>query len=432
MERDALRRLLSGSTWLLFDRIFRLAIGFAVGVLVARHFGPEQFGQLSYVVATASIFGSLSSVGLDDIVPRDFSAVGSARVSMADMQKTAFMLRFAGGACAYILLVGVVYWVSGWSPLLVITLIIGLYFPLQAADVFEARLRVESGYAAIAKSRSFANLVSSALKLVVVWLSLPLTFLAAAMTFEYAAVAGAFRRAVRSKGLVNNDACFNWPYAQSLLHRSWKVMLAGLIIMMQARIEYFMLEHFVDWNAVGQYSAGIKIFELFDVVCIILASVLLPEIAKRHQSLPSGVFEKAYAAGVLVYASLIPCMLVAIWLFPYLYGEKYAAAVTVLPFLLLRPFFGMVNSIRNMMLVVEGKYSYSILSALFGSICALASGILLIPAFGLLGAALNSVAGLFFYTVLSDSLFFRKSANALFGSYKQFGYVVHKIRSALY
>ncbi len=431
MEHGVVRRLLKGSSWLLFDRVFRLAIGFAVGVLVARHFGPEEFGRLSYVVATASIFGSLSSLGIDDIVARDFTAAANKDVSLADMQKTALLLRVLGGFSAYILLLLIVFWVAGWSPLMTIAIVFGLYFPLQAADVFEARLRVESSYVSIATSRSLANLFSATLKVLVVWLNLPLAILAGAMTFEYVAVAERFWCAIRKGRLLDTGARFKWSYAKSLLHRSWKIMLAGLIIMLQARIEYFMVEQFIDWNAVGQYSAAVKIFELFDVVCIILAMVLLPEIVKKEVVASTVLLEKAYAAGLLVYVFLVPCMLGAIVLFPYVYGAKYEAAVAILPFLVLRPFFGMVNSIRNMMLVIDGSYGYSVVSALFGSLCALASGFFLVPAFGLAGAALNSVVGLFCYTVLADTIFYRKSAVALLGSYKQIGYVLHKIRGAI-
>lgn len=429
MEQGLVRKLLKGSSWLLFDRVFRIAVGFAVGVLVARHFGPEEFGQLSYVVATASVFGSLSSMGLDDIVPRDFAANTGNHPSLPDMQKTAFVLRVLGGVGAYILLLGVVYSVSGWSSLLVIATVFGLYFPLQAADVFEARLRVESRYASIAKTRSLANLASAVLKVLVVWLSLPLSFLAAAMTFEYAAAARSFHRAIVRGGFAAGGH-FNGGYAKALLQRSWKVIFAGLIIMLQARVEYFMIEYFVGWNAVGQYAAAIKIFELFDVACIILATILLPEIARRDAPAGPALFEKAYAAGIMVYIFLLPCMLAAILLFPYVYGAKYEAAILVLPFLLLRPFFGMVNSIRNMMLVVDGRYGYAITSAIFGGLCSIAFGLALIPKFGLIGAAINTIVGLFSYTVLADLIFYRKSALALFLSYKRVGYIFYKIKGA--
>ena len=65
------KRIIQSSFFLLADRGFRLVISFVLGVLIARFYGPEEFGQLNYVLATASVFGSLSSLGLDDIVPRD-------------------------------------------------------------------------------------------------------------------------------------------------------------------------------------------------------------------------------------------------------------------------------------------------------------------------------------------------------------------------
>lgn len=69
------RKLIQSSFFLLADRGFRLTISFVLGIFIARFYGPAEFGQLNYVLATASLFGSLSSLGLDDIVPRDMAAL---------------------------------------------------------------------------------------------------------------------------------------------------------------------------------------------------------------------------------------------------------------------------------------------------------------------------------------------------------------------
>ena len=64
-----LPRLVRSSAWLFMDRFFRIGVGFLVGAIIARHYGPAAYGQLAYVVATASLLGSLANVGLDEIAP---------------------------------------------------------------------------------------------------------------------------------------------------------------------------------------------------------------------------------------------------------------------------------------------------------------------------------------------------------------------------
>ena len=46
-----LRRYFANTSWLIAEKIFRLAVGLFVGVWVARFLGPEQFGTLSYALS---------------------------------------------------------------------------------------------------------------------------------------------------------------------------------------------------------------------------------------------------------------------------------------------------------------------------------------------------------------------------------------------
>ncbi len=79
------KRIIQSSFFLLADRGFRLVISFVLGVLIARFYGPEEFGQLNYVLAAASVFGSLSSLGLDGLVPREMAALTPEGLSRDDI-----------------------------------------------------------------------------------------------------------------------------------------------------------------------------------------------------------------------------------------------------------------------------------------------------------------------------------------------------------
>ncbi len=57
--------------WLTFDRAFRLAVGLAVSVYLARYLGPEDFGTLNFALAIIAMSAPLVSLGLRQIVVRD-------------------------------------------------------------------------------------------------------------------------------------------------------------------------------------------------------------------------------------------------------------------------------------------------------------------------------------------------------------------------
>jgi O-antigen/teichoic acid export membrane protein len=219
---------------------------------------------------------------------------------------------------------------------------------------------------------------------------------------------------------------FRFDYAKSLLKRSWKIMLAGLLIMCQARVEYFLVEKFLGWQDLGQYSAALKIFEIIDVACIVLVTVLMPKLALVVNEQNVQIYRRrAYLAGLLVYLMLVPAMIILIILFPYAYGDQYAQAAMILPWLFLRPFFGMLNSIRTMFIVLDSNYWSSALSALLGLGASLIVGYQLIPSYGLQGAVATTLIGLFCLTVVADILFNRKNFIAVLSCFYEFQYFMH-------
>ncbi|MBU3563610.1 oligosaccharide flippase family protein [Polynucleobacter sp. Tro8-14-1] len=425
------RTLLSASSALLIDRIFRAGIGLLAGIAIARHYGPAEFGQLSYVLLAASLFGGLATLGLDEMGPRDMAAMPHSHLSREDMLKTILRMRSIGGLLAYVLLVLFVYLELGVGVTLWIALILGLYLPLQSADAFEYRFRVEGKFLLIALTRSFSALCSSTIKILSVFLGWPIYMIAAAMTGEYASNGFIFSRINRAQFGIGAE--FNLPYAKLLLSRSWKIMLAGVMIALQVRIEYYLIEKMMSWSDVGQYSAALKIFEILDVVPIIFSLILMPQLASSLHGAPEEKlkqsFQGSYLSGLLIYLALIPVMLIIIWAFPLAFGEQYLAAQALLPLLMIRPLFGMFNAIRGVYVILEHRYFFPLLSASIGLLLSFSAAYLLIPAYGLYGAVIANLLGLLGSTILADLLFYRKSTIALITCFQQSHSLIEKLRS---
>ena len=51
-----LQKTIGNTGWLLFDRIFRIVLGLTIGAWIARYLGPEQFGELAYVLSFIAFF----------------------------------------------------------------------------------------------------------------------------------------------------------------------------------------------------------------------------------------------------------------------------------------------------------------------------------------------------------------------------------------
>ena len=71
LTSQGFRKYFANTSWLLGERVLRMAISLFVGIYVARYLGPERFGLLSYANSFVGIFLALATLGLDDVVVRE-------------------------------------------------------------------------------------------------------------------------------------------------------------------------------------------------------------------------------------------------------------------------------------------------------------------------------------------------------------------------
>ena len=400
-----LHRLVRSSAWLFMDRFFRIGVGFLVGVIIARHYGPAAYGQLAYVVATASLLGSLANVGLDEIAPRDLAAQDLG-VASPDVQKTGIILRLCAETIAYTLLLAFMAATQGFTTVFWLSAIYGGYFLLQSTDVLEYRLRVDGEYGPIAKLRSSASLLSAGAKLAAVYYDLPLTWIAVAMLVEYALGTVWYARLAHRRNWWS-DARFNLGYAKNVLSRSGFLILTGFLAALQVRIDSLMIEHFLGWEPLGQYSAALKIMELFDTGAIVLSIVLVPEFARKTGAQLPMLARRAYLTGLVIYLLSIPVMFLVWQLFPLVYGPSYTEGQAIMPYLFIRPLFILMGFLRTGLAVAEGRYAALPLYALCGCILSALLGWIWIPLYGLTGAAIASMASLLISNLAVDLLLYR-------------------------
>ena len=171
--QNSVERIAKTSTWLFLDRTIRLALGFVVSILVARHYGPSEWGALSYVMASAILFGSFASAGSENLIVRDLTKCDSEQ-GRADIQKTAMVLRLGFGSLAYVALLIIVLATQGFGPPFLLAMIYGLIFIFQVSEIWEYRLRIEHHLSLVAKTHVWSSLLSSALKIISVLSGLPL------------------------------------------------------------------------------------------------------------------------------------------------------------------------------------------------------------------------------------------------------------------
>ena len=63
---------INNASWLISGKIMQILLSLIVGMLTARYLGPENYGLIGYGVAFSSFFISLCTLGINNIIVKEF------------------------------------------------------------------------------------------------------------------------------------------------------------------------------------------------------------------------------------------------------------------------------------------------------------------------------------------------------------------------
>lgn len=393
-----LRRVLANTAWLSGHQVIRLAVGLVVGILVARHLGPEQFGQYSFALALVAIASSISSLAADSVVTREI--VTDPRVNDVILGSQ-FALKALGSllAVAAVLTVSWLHRESSETAIVTIAAISLLFSPFEGiATWFQAEQRPKPSVL----SKTVAFLVASCIRVVLVLGGASVVAFATVFSLEAAlsAVALAFTYHKYGKQL------WNWKvsrlYVGKLFHDSWPLLFAGISSMLYMRLDVVMLNEMHSAHETGIYGAATRISEAWNFVPMALMVALQPVLLRTKrddQALFIKRMEILYvltawsSIGVAIIMSMASGSVVNL-----LFGQEYHESGLVLALHIwsgVAVFLGVASS---QYLLAENLLKISMFRTMLGLAVNIVLNLTLIPTYGAQGAAAATVVSYFVAT----------------------------------
>jgi len=405
-HRPNLLKIVDNIGWLFFDKILRMGVGLILGVWIARYLGPEQFGLLSFATAFVGLFGAIAGLGLQGIVVRDIVRDPSSK---EETLGTAAMLQFVGGLIAYGLILGTIFWLRPDDTLAkVLVAILGSMMLFKASEVvvywFESQ--VLSKYTVWVQNSSF--LVFAAIKVGLLLNDAPLIAFASAMMAEALMVALLLGVMLGLRGPRLHHLRITLGRAKSLLKDSWPLLLSGIAIVIYMKIDQIMLGQMVGDEAVGIYSAAVRISEVWYFIPMMIVASVFPailEAKKRSEELYCQRLQRLY--DLMVWLSIgvaLPMTFLSTPIVVLLFGEAYAASGTVLAIHIWAAVFVFLGVASSKWFLAENRQILSLQRTMLGALVNVILNILLIPAYGPVGAAIATVAAQFSVGVIFDAL----------------------------
>lgn len=393
MENPFAAKFLSNTGWLVFDKIFHMALSLWVTREMARYLGVENYGILNYGLAFVEIFTIVCKLGIDGILVNE---IIRKKDQAGELLGTTTVLRLLSSLLSLVI-TGIFVWIlnPGKMLILAVTLIQSVSLLFVAFDTldFYFQSRLQSKYTAIARSISYP--LVCLLRLVFIYAKRNVTWFGWATVLDALTIAIVLFYFYRKENYPKLS--FSWETAKYLLKHSYHFILVNLLVTIYTQMDKLMVGGLGNQWEVGIYTSGMTIANLWIFVPNAIIDSGRPLIMSRK----AAGDEKGYRnrLGLLcigiIWISILAGIFFSIagkfviWI---IYGEEYMASAPVLLLLIWSRLFSLVGLVRSMWMLCERYEKYIKYFIGLGALINLILNTLLIPQYGAVGAAVATLA----------------------------------------
>jgi O-antigen/teichoic acid export membrane protein len=399
-------RYVENFTWLMADRIVRLVGGLLIGIAVARHLGPGRLGILNYALSLVGLFTSLAYLGLDGVVTRRLVEEPS---KCGTLLGTAFVLRLAASSVLVTVIILATHLSPGEPVQHAVTSVVSLMLVFGSLQVVNLYLvaNVLSKFFALVSVVQFVALCG--VKIVLIVTEAPLVFFAMTWAAEPALILLGLLTVSARLRISPATWRFDWRVGRELLSDGWPIIFAGVCSAVYARIDQVMIRWFMTSESVGLYAVAVRIAEMVFFVPGILCGTVFPAIVKARavdRALYRERLQKLYALMIwLALGFSVPVALLSPWIVRALFGAEFTGAGPALAIQVWGSVFVFVGVVFDKYLLAENQQRKALVKTVLGAVSNVGLNCVLIPLWGIRGAALATCISYAVYGYFSMLVF---------------------------
>ncbi|MDA3787560.1 MAG: flippase [Desulfobacula sp.] len=394
IHSSGFKRYFANTSWLMGHRVLSMVVALFVGVYVARYLGPEQFGLLSYAGSFVGLFTALATLGLDSIMVRELVKTPERR---DELLGTAFWLKAGGAILMWAGIAAAIPFTNNDTQTNILIVIIAFAVIFQAFNVIDFNYQAEVKSKYVVYSQLVQLVISSIIKLVLILISAPLLWFACVFLFDAVVHAvGLTAMYLKNTGKVWYWK-WRWQTAKVLLKDSWPLILSGIAISIYLKIDQVMIKEMLDAKQVGLYAAAVRLSEAWYFVPMAITSSVYPAIInakKQSEELYYQRLQKLYDLMVwLAVAIALPTTFLAPWVIKVLYGEAFLPAAGVLSIHIWAGVVVFLGVASGKWFLTENYIKKNLYRTSLGVVINIVSNLMLIPLYGIYGAAIATLLG---------------------------------------
>lgn len=384
-------RLLSGTALQVAGRVFGAACTFALLALLARELPPAEFGRYTFYIGVFAVLDALADFGTGQAAVR---LTAGDRRSLGPVLARARRMRLVAAALGLgVLAVLTRVWGEegrGWI------LLAGLYPLTHALELSATVFKNEIAWKVPVAVRALASAARLAL---VAGLALGGVRSAAELVCATALASGAANlvlhlAARRHLPAQQGAPSLPVPGARGVLATAFPLGLGGLCALLYFHVDNLFVRALLGEEELGRYNAGVRLLSVLISVAQMATATALPTLVRRHAQGGTGravadLGQPLLAAGALGAGLLAPF---AGRILGLAFGPEFVSAGPAFAWLLGAVAVIHAGAVLTTALVAIGAERAFLLAAAAGLALNLAGNALLVPRFGIAGAAAATLA----------------------------------------
>jgi len=399
------KKYFSNTFWILLERAMRFTLGILIGIYVARYLGPDLFGLYNFAVSFSSLIILLSTLGLDKIVVK---ALVRKDAPDETILGTSLWLKLLGAIGSIVLIAILIQFFDAEraKTAVYIISITSLFQSFNCID-FYFQAKVQLRYVAIIKITQ--SVIGALTKLMLIVMAADFIYFIGVLVLEAIILAFGLIFVYRQK--VGSLFHWNWDgkLARNLLKYSWPLILSTLFIAINMRIDQILLQELLGSEAVGLYAAASRLSEASYNVCVLVVASVFPAIVNA-KSIASDMYynrmKNLYS--LMFFLALFIALFITLLAEPlmtFLYGIAYIQSAEVFAIHIWTGIFVYWGIVMNQWAIMENLQKHMALFMFFGIIANIVLNILLVPIYGINGAAVATLISQLIANMLIPLLF---------------------------
>ena len=399
-------KLAQNALWMISAKVYQMGINLVVSMLMARYLGPSNYGLINYAASFTALFSSICTLGLGSVVIHELIS-GEKK---GEILGSAIGMKLLSGFFSVVTIVALSYALNPDEPVTV-----AVVFIYSLTLIFQSVDAINIWHQANLRSQITAGISAAGYTLAAVykiWLLVTqkdVRWFAASHAVEYALVAALLLATYCPRHLHNQPLRFSLKTGRELLGKSYHYILSGLMVSVYGQMDRIMLKSMMGEESVGYYSAALTICSMWPFVVAAITDASRPIILAQHKTDPAQ-YQKNLTRlySVIIYVSVAAALAITVLsklIIRILYGEAYDPAQSVLCVMSWYTIFSQLGVARSIWMVPNGKQKYEKYIAASGAVCNLILNAVMIPVWGVNGAAIatlvtqiftNFIVGFFF------------------------------------